>query len=115
MAVGKVLQDCRAIVTDGSQLNPLFLKSLFRILQLDELRFAERSPVGGAEEKKNGSIRSPQGLVGLRAIKLIAQRKGGLLHSNRQADGSRTRPSACAFLLGNGDSEDAEKAKGRRY
>ena len=61
--VGKVLQDCRAIVADGSQLDPLLLKSLFRILQLDELRFAERSPISRTEEKKNCPVRSPQGLV----------------------------------------------------
>jgi len=91
VAVGKVLQDCRAIVTDGSQLDPLFLKSLFRILQLDELRFAERSPISGAEEKKNCPIRSPQGFVRLWAIKLITQREWGSFLSHRQADRSGNR------------------------
>ena len=58
VAVGKVLQDCGPIVADGSQLDPLLLKSLFCILQLDELRFAERSPIGGAKEKENSPLRS---------------------------------------------------------
>jgi hypothetical protein len=31
----------------------VFFKSLLGILQLHELRFAERSPVGRAEEKQN--------------------------------------------------------------
>jgi hypothetical protein len=87
--VGKVLQDFRAIVTDRRQLDPSALESLFCLLELDELRFAERSPVGGAEEKKNSPIRSPQGLVRLWAIKLIAQCEGGHLLSDWQADGSR--------------------------
>ena len=61
--VCKALQDGRAIVTDRRQLDPLLLESWFRLLQLDELRFAEGSPVGRAEEKKNSPLRSPQGLV----------------------------------------------------
>ena len=61
--VSKVLQDCRAVVADGSQLDPLLLKPFFRFLQLDELRFAERSPISGPEEEKNCPVHSPQGLV----------------------------------------------------
>jgi len=50
VTIGKVLEDFPAIVTDGRQLDAVLLETLFRILQLDQLRFAERSPIGGAEE-----------------------------------------------------------------
>lgn len=63
MALGEVLQYGRAVVADRSQLNPMLLKSLFGILQLDQLRFAEGSPVRGPEEKKNRSVGSAQRLV----------------------------------------------------
>jgi len=33
---------------------------LFGTLQLHELRLAERSPIGGPEEKKNRAARPPQ-------------------------------------------------------
>jgi hypothetical protein len=48
--LSEVLEDILAIVTDRSQLDFLLLKSLFGILQLHELRFAEGSPIGGTEE-----------------------------------------------------------------
>jgi hypothetical protein len=54
--VRKFLKDCPAIVTNGRQLDPLLLESLLRVLQLDQLRFAERSPIGGTEEKQNGPV-----------------------------------------------------------
>jgi hypothetical protein len=50
VTIGKVLEDLVAIVTDGRQLDAALLETLFRILQLDQLRFAERSPISGAEE-----------------------------------------------------------------
>ncbi len=67
----KVLEDCRAVIADGCQFDSLFFKSLFRILQLHELRFAEGSPVGGPEEEQNRTVRSLQCFVGLLMAKLI--------------------------------------------
>ena len=61
--IGEVLQDCWTVVADRSQLDSLLLKSLFGILQLHELRFTERSPIGGAEEEKNRAVRPPQRLA----------------------------------------------------
>ena len=58
MPICKILEDCRAVIAYGSDLDPLLLKALFRILQLHELRFAEGSPVGGAEEEENRAARS---------------------------------------------------------
>jgi len=54
---GKILQDGWTIVTDGGQLQSLRFESLLRVLQLHELRFAEGSPIGGAEEKKDRAVR----------------------------------------------------------
>jgi hypothetical protein len=51
MPVGEKLQDFFRVITDGSQFDPLFLEARGCILQLDQLPFAERSPVGGAEEE----------------------------------------------------------------
>lgn len=58
MAVGKVLQDCGGVIADRDQLQPLRIEPLFRILQLDQLRFAEWSPIGGTEEYKHCAVRS---------------------------------------------------------
>ena len=45
-AVREILKYFQAVVTDRRQLDTLALESLFRILQLDQLAFAVRSPVG---------------------------------------------------------------------
>jgi hypothetical protein len=63
VALGELLQYGGAVVADCSQLDSMLLKSLFGILQLDQLRFAEGSPVRGPEEKKNRSAGSAQRLV----------------------------------------------------
>jgi len=86
---GEVLQDSRAIVANGGQLDALLFKSSFRVLQLHELRFAEGSPICGTEEEKNRSIRASQCLVRLRMIKLIKKRKGRRIASDFQSDGRR--------------------------
>ena len=46
----EVLQYFLGVIADGRQFDPLFFKSCFRVLQLDQLPFAVGSPVGGAEE-----------------------------------------------------------------
>lgn len=71
MSIGKVLKDNWAVIADGSQLNSLLFKALFRVLQLDQLRFTEGSPVSGAEEEENCAARPPQAFVGLPLTKLI--------------------------------------------
>ena len=57
MPLGEVLEDGGAVVTDRREFDPLFLESLSCVLQLDQLRFAERSPIRRAEEKKDGPVR----------------------------------------------------------
>ena len=54
--LGEVLQDRRTIVANSRQLQSLRLKSLFCVLQLHELRFAEGSPVGRTEEEENSAL-----------------------------------------------------------
>ena len=56
VTVGEVLQDRRTIVADSRKLQSLRLKFLFCILQLHELRFAEGSPVRGAEEQQHRAL-----------------------------------------------------------
>ena len=52
----EVHEDGWAVVANCSKLDALLFESSFSVLQLHELRFAERSPVGGTEEKENRSF-----------------------------------------------------------
>ena len=72
MPVGKIFQDFFRVIADGRQLDPLLFESRDGALQLDQLPFAERSPVGGTEKEKNGSVPSFQGIESLYAAKLVA-------------------------------------------
>jgi len=56
--VGKIFQDFFRVIADGRQLDPLLFESRDGALQLDQLPFAERSPVRGTEKEKNGSLRT---------------------------------------------------------
>jgi hypothetical protein len=56
MTVGKKLQNLLRVIADGRKLNSLLLESLNGTLQLDQLPFAERSPVGGTEEEKYRAV-----------------------------------------------------------
>ena len=51
-----MFQDFFRVIADGCELKPLLLESWDCGLQLDQLPFAEWSPVGGAEEEKNGAF-----------------------------------------------------------
>ena len=56
VAIGKKPQDFLAVVADGREFDALRFKSRDGALQLDQLALAKRSPIGGTEKKKNGSI-----------------------------------------------------------
>ena len=73
MAVGEKFQDLLRVVADGSQFDSLFFESRGRVLQLDQLPFAEWSPVGGTEKENDGSVRSFQRGESLRLAELVAQ------------------------------------------
>jgi hypothetical protein len=71
--VGKKLQDFFRVVADGSKLDPVLFESRRCVLQLDQLPFAERSPVGGAKEKKNRTLFAFQRIQRLYPRKLVSQ------------------------------------------
>ena len=56
VAIGKKPQDFLAVVTDGGEFDALLFKSRDGALQLNQLAFAKRSPIGGTKKKKNGSV-----------------------------------------------------------
>jgi len=72
MTVGKKLEDLFRVVTDSRQFDALLLESLSGALQLDQLPFAKRSPVGGTEEEKYGATSSFQSIKALRSTELVA-------------------------------------------
>jgi hypothetical protein len=69
--VSKVIQDFFRVIADGRQLDPLLFESRDGALQLDQLPFAKRSPVRGAEKEQNGAVRSFQGIESLYPAKLV--------------------------------------------
>jgi hypothetical protein len=73
--LSKVIQYGQSVVANCSEFDPLGFEPLLGVLQLHELRFAERSPIGGPEEEQHRSIGPFQCLVCLFVAKLIASRK----------------------------------------
>src|SRR5271169_6693675 len=70
--VRKKLQDFFRVVADGRQLDLLLFESWNCTLQLDQLPFAEGSPVRGAEKEKEGAVRAFQRVESLCPAKLVA-------------------------------------------
>jgi hypothetical protein len=87
VAVRKIFQDFFRIIADGRQLGPLLFESRDGALQLDQLPFAEGSPVGGTEKEKNGAVRSFQGIESLYPAKLVTSRKSGSPLTDRESNG----------------------------
>jgi len=83
--VGEVLEDRLTVIADGCDLDATCFEPLFRVLQLDQLRFAEGSPIGGTEEKQNRPFRPLQGLDGLVMAKLVPRSKGRRFLSHLQS------------------------------
>ena len=83
MPVGKKFQDCFRVVADRRQLDSLLFESWNCTLQLDQLPFAEGSPVGRAEEEKNGAVRAFQRIESLCTVKLVMNRKVRSLFADR--------------------------------
>ena len=99
MTFGEVLEDSLAIVTDSGQLQSLRLEPLFCVLQLDQLRFAEGSPVGGTEEKQDRALRTFQCVIGLFVTRLIPESKRRSALPDFDADGRRSHTmDGWAFL-----------------
>jgi hypothetical protein len=86
VALSEVLQDCRAVIADGSQLDASRFKSLSCVLQLHQLRFAEWSPICRTEEKKHRSTRSFECVAGNLMAELVGGSKRRHLLTNVDAD-----------------------------
>src|SRR5215471_8589531 len=89
VAVGKELQDFFRVIADGRELQALLLESNDGALQLDQLPFAERSPIRGTEKQKNGAVRSFEAVESLRMAQLIVEGEGRGLPADRETDGHR--------------------------
>jgi hypothetical protein len=58
VTVRKKFQDLLRVIADGRQLDPLLFEPRDGALQLNQLPFAEGSPIGGTEKEKNRAVRS---------------------------------------------------------
>jgi hypothetical protein len=59
--IGETPENRRAVVTDRGETEPSLLNFAKILLQLDQLDFAVRSPVGGAKEDQHHSLGPHQG------------------------------------------------------
>jgi len=84
--VSKKFQDFFRVIANGRELDSLLFKSRERALQLDQLPFAEGSPVCGTEKEKNGAVCSFEGIESLHAVKLVVERKGWSFLTDRESD-----------------------------
>ena len=60
MSLSKISQDCLGVVADGSKPDALLAELFLCTLQLDQLLFAEGSPIGRAEEQEHQTVGSHQ-------------------------------------------------------
>jgi hypothetical protein len=86
LPIGELLEDRLTVIADGCDLDATCFEPLFRVLQLNQLRFAEGSPIGRTEEKQNRSFRPLQCLDGLVMAKLVLHGKGWRFLSNLQSN-----------------------------
>lgn len=113
-SVGEILQDLRAVIADRRQPDPLLFKSLFRLLELDELRLAVGSPIGRTKKEKNGAVGPFQRFVGLFPTQLVVSGKGGCLRSNGESDRA-SRGRARRRVLGKARSQKTKQQKHTRH
>jgi len=59
-AIREALQYLDVVIAEGGDLDALGFKSCFGILQLNQLPFAVRSPIGGTKNEENCSLGSFQ-------------------------------------------------------
>src|SRR6516225_6474637 len=77
LPIRKVFQDLLGVIADGCEFDPLLFESGDSTLQLDQLPFAERSPISGAEKQQNGPVRALKCVQRFCTTKLVARRKSG--------------------------------------
>ena len=71
VAIGKKFKDFLTVVTDGGEFDGLLFKSRDGALQLDQLALAKRSPIGGTEKKKDGSVSTSERVESLWPPELV--------------------------------------------
>ena len=76
-ALCKTIQHLRTVVADGGNSEAKLLEFILVLFQLHELGFAERSPVGGAEEQDYGALRPEQAVEAAKLAILVRQFKSG--------------------------------------
>jgi hypothetical protein len=87
--VRKELQDFFRVIADCCQFDPLLFESWNCTLQLNQLPFAEGSPVCRAEKEEDGAVRAPQGIESLCLAELVANGESGSLLPDGESDGHR--------------------------
>ena len=114
--VGKVLEDGRAVVANGRQLESVLCKFLLGVLQLDQLRFAKGSPVSGPEKENHSTPRTLERFVGLFLPELVeeSERGRGLSHWQSNRSGRWRRRHLCGYKGGKGKAQ-TEKNRGPEF
>ena len=75
MSLRKISQDCLRVVADGSQPDALLTELFTCSLQLNQLLFAEGSPIGRAKEQEHQTVGSHQRRKCLLFRELISRSK----------------------------------------
>jgi hypothetical protein len=87
VTVGEEFQDFLGVIADGGELDALLFEPGICALQLDQLPFAEGSPVCRTEEEKDCAVRAFQCFEGLHAAEFVAGGKIGGFLADGKADG----------------------------
>lgn len=76
-AIGEMLDEGRAVVGDGDDAEAPGFKLRALLFQLDELGFAEGSPVGGADKQEKEAFGSAEIVEVAEAAGLVGELEGG--------------------------------------
>ena len=77
MSLSKISKDCLRVVADGSQSDALLAELFTCTLQLNQLLFAEGSPIGRAKEQEHQTVGSHQKRKCLLFRELISRSEWG--------------------------------------
>ena len=77
MSLSKISKDCLRVVADGSQSDALLAELFTCTLQLNQLLFAEGSPIGRAKEEEHQTVGSHQRRERLLFRELISRPEWG--------------------------------------
>lgn len=81
---GKIVQHLDAVITDCGNADSLLLEFCATSFQLDQLRFAVGSPIGGTEEQYRRAFGPEKALERAGRTVLIAERKIGHRAADRR-------------------------------